>query len=117
MRAEFNQINKHTPSSGEISFLGFQPHVYPYIQSAYPVDRPLVQISTIIYGVLYGLGSPHWIGHPAEQDQVAQERLVEGKGAHGVDTHATVDEFNDGIRVAAPYDPDLIVVVLELCTG
>ena len=87
------------------------------IQPAYPVDRPLVQISTIIYGVLYGLGSPHWIGHPAEQDQVAQERLVEGKGAHGVDTHATVDEFNDGIRVAAPYDPDLIVVVLELCTG
>ena len=37
MRAEFNQINKHTPSSGDISFLGFQPHVYPYYVS---VRRP-----------------------------------------------------------------------------
>ena len=38
MRAEFNQINKHTPSSGEISFLGFQPHVYPYWLIIHPTE-------------------------------------------------------------------------------
>ena len=83
----------------------------------YPIFCTLVQISPILYGILHGLGCPHGIGLPAVQNQVAQERLVEGKGTHAIDTHAVVNEFDDGICVAAPYDWDLVGVVLELCRG
>ena len=83
----------------------------------YPILGPFVQICPILYGVLHGLGCPHGICRPAVQDEVAQERLLEGYGAHTVDTHAAVNQIDDGICVAAPDDRHLVVVVRELCTG
>ena len=41
--------------------------------------------------------------------------LVEGGGAHAVDAHAAVDHVDDGVRVAAPDDGHLVVVVLQHC--
>ena len=79
----------------------------------YPVLGPSVQICPVLYGVLHGLGGPHGIGRPAVQDEIAQEGLLEGYGAHAVDTHAAVNQIDDGICVAAPDDRHLVVVVLE----
>ena len=45
---------------------------------ACPVLSPLVQIGPVLDGVLEGLVRPHGVGGPGVQDQVAEERLVEG---------------------------------------
>ena len=52
---------------------------------SYPILCPLVQVSSVVYGVLHGLFGPHGVGLPGVQDQVGQEGLVEGSWAHAVD--------------------------------
>ena len=96
---------------------------------------PLVQIGPVLDGVLEGLVRPHGVGRPGVQDEVAEERLVEGGwllniyiinyyliiylveggGAHAVDAHAAVDHVDDGVRVTATDDGHLVVVVLQHC--